>query len=381
MPKEKQEITPQQAEKTGPVTTDEETNRLFEEGDIDDLVDESPVVSGAVVEKDIEMAKKNETDTTNESEKAQTEPKETTEQTEEKTAQDEKSQATSEEEQASEPEPNQEEPEKVIIGDQEYTPEEVALFKSEFDKKKAWEERLRNQSVISSNLSDEEIEAAIAVVSGERKLPDQSAEVAESISLEVLGDKPIVKKDDEGYEIDVTSEVKEAVAKAVKATLSRVAPVLDKAKKDIVDSQRKAVSTFITTFMDNHPEYKLVVPEGTPIDQYMDTVGRTGPDHPDYASYARYNVLSDAAKRMGYVGPEALEQAYTFLYGNHEGKVLTAEEKAERANDAQTKILKKQEKVSQEKPGGQIESKDDIDIILDEVGDPATKALEELGVL
>ncbi|MCK4819359.1 hypothetical protein KA005_26540, partial [bacterium] len=219
------------------------------------------------------------------------------------------------------------------------------------------------------------------VVSGERKLPDQSAEVAESIIAEILGDKPIKIKDDDGeYEIDVTDKVKESVREAVKATLSRVAPVLDKAKNEIISSQRKAVATFIGNFMNNHPEYKIVVPEGLPIDQYMDKIERTGPDHPDYPALARYKILSDAAKRMGYVGPESLEKAYTFLYGKHEGKVKTAEEKAVEAEDAQAKILKKQEKVSQEKPGGQVETVDEIDELLDELEDPATKALEKIGI-
>jgi hypothetical protein len=373
--KEEKEITPEQTPKEKPVTTDEETNRLFEDGDIDDLVEDSPVVSAKVVEENKEMAKKNESESTNESAKEQTEEKETTEQKEEKLEQDEKSQKATEEE--SEPEP-----EKVKIGDQEYTPEEAAAFKAEYDKKKEWEERLRKQSMIAANLNDDEIQAATSVVSGDRKLPDQSAEVVDSILQEVLEGKKVEVKDDDGeYSIDVTDKVKEAVAKAVKATLQRVEPVLNKAKQEIQSSQRKAVSTFISNFMDKHPEYKVVVPDDIPIDQYMDMVDNTGPSHPDFAALARYKILSDAAKRMGYVGPDSLDKAYTFLYGNLKGKVETAEDKAAKAAETQKKILKNQEKLNQEKPGGQVESKDDVDLILEEVEDPSYKALKELGVM
>jgi hypothetical protein len=132
--------------------------------------------------------------------------------------------------------------------------------------------------------------------------------------------------------------------------------------------------------MDKHPDYKIVVPKGIPIDQYMDKIERTGSTHPDYPAYARYKILSDAAKRMGYVGPESLEQAHTFLHGKHEGKVKTAEEKAEEAADAQSKIIAKQEKVVQETTGGAVETKDDLTELMDELGDPAIDALKGIGV-
>lgn len=380
MPKAKneKEITSEQTTTKEPITTDVETNRLFDEGDIDDLVNDSPIVSGQDKELKENTAKQVEEETTEQAATEQAKKEETNEKKEESTEQAEQSQKT-EEEKASEQEPDQVIPEKVKIGDREVPPEEVALWESEFKKKAEWEERNRNISAIASNLSTEEIQAAISVVSGDRKLPDQSAELADSIIAEILGDKPIKIKDDDGeYEIDVTDKVKENVREAVKATLSRVAPVLDKAKEEIESSQRKAVSTFIGNFMDKHPEYKIVVPENTPIDIYMDRVDKSGPTHPDYASLARFKVLNDAAKRMGYVGADSLEKAYTFLYGKHEGKVLTAEEKTAQAEDTQTKILKKQEKISQEKLGGQVETKDDIDLILDEVEDPGEKALKEL---
>ena len=374
MPKEKKEITPVQTKV--PITDDAETNRLFEGEDIEGLVNESPIVSGADVEKDKEMAKKTEEETTEQAEQAKK--KETTEKKEEKL--DEESQKT-EDDKASEKEPDQVKPEKVIIGDREVPPEEVALWESEFNKKKEWEERLSNQSIIAANLNDEEIQASNQIISGERKLPDQSAEVASSIVAEILGDKPVKVKDEkDGYEIDVTDQVKEKMTEAVKATLSRVAPVLDKANKEIISSQRKAVATFISSFMDSHPDYKIVVPEGIPIDQYMDKIERTGPTHPDYMAYTRYRVLSDAAQRMGYVGPESLDKAYTALYGKHDGKVKTAEEKAAEAADAQAKIIEKQEKVTQETTGDQVETKDDITILMDELADPATEALKAIGV-
>lgn len=368
--KEEKEITPEQTVEEKPITTDDETNRLFEGEDIEDLVSESPIVSGTDVEKDKEMAKKAGEETTEQVEKAKKE--ETTETKEEK---DEKSQETTEEK-ASEEET---EPEKVKIGDREVSPEEVALWESEFNKKAKWEDDLSKKSMIAANLNDDEIQAATQVVSGERKLPDQSAEVANSIIAEIIGDKPIKIKDKEdGYEIDVTDQVKEKITEAVKATLSRVAPVLDKARNEIISSQRKAVSTFISHFMDSHPDYKIVVPEGIPIDQYMDKIERTGPDHPDYMALTRYKVLSDAAKRMGYVGPDSLEKAYTALYGKHEGKVKTAEEKAVEAADAQKKIIEKQKKVDQETTGEQVETKDELTELMDELENPAEKALKEL---
>lgn len=367
MPKEK-EVTPEQTKE--PVTTDEETNRLFEGEDIEGLVEESPIVSGADVEKDKEMAKKAGEETTEQVDKTKKE-----ETTEEETKKDEKSQETVEKKETPQT------PEKVKIGDQEYTPEEVALFKSEFDKKAEWEERLSDQSIIAANLNEDEIQAAKQVVSGERKLPDQSAEVANSIITEILGDKPVKIKDDkDGYEIDVTDQVKEKITEAVKATLSRVDPYIKKLEESNKDSQRKAGSVFITGFMNNHPDYKIVPPKGIPIDVYMDKVQRVGPTHPDYAAVARCFVLSDSAKRMGYVGPDSLEQAYTFMHGKHEGNVKTAEEKAAEAADTQTKILKKQEKITQETTGKQVETKDDITELMDELGDPATEALKSIGV-
>ena len=133
--------------------------------------------------------------------------------------------------------------------------------------------------------------------------------------------------------------------------------------------------------MNNHPDYKIVPPKGIPIDVYMDKVQRVGPDHPDYAAVARCFVLSDSAKRMGYVGPDSLEQAYTFMHGKHEGNVKTAEEKAAEAADTQTKILKKQEKITQETTGAQVETKDDFTDFMDGLGDPADEALKGLGVL
>jgi hypothetical protein len=373
-PKVKEEETkvPEQTNEKDPVTDDAEMNRLFEEESIDDLVNESPIVSSDAIEEDRKLAE--ETNTTEQAEKP-AEKKETTEKEPKKEEQSEKSQETEEPETPEQETP--EEPQKIKVGDAEYTPEELAAHKREFDNKTKWEEELRNKSIIAANLSEDQIQATMPYAVGDKDIPDQSAEFVAAMVNGTIGTEPIKLKDEEGYEVDITDQVKEKVTEAVKATLDKMMPVIDKVQGEAVAAQRKAVSTLYNNFMNDHPEYKIVAPNNMPLDQYMDVVQRTGNTHPDYPAITRLMVLVDNAKRMGYVGPTALEDAHSFLHGKNEKKVKTAEEKAAEAAETTEKIIEKQDKVTQEKPGTQVEVDDDLEF-LNTLADPADIALDNL---
>jgi len=338
-----------------PITTDVEMNEIFDEPSLDQMIEDSPIVGVTKKEEPVET-------------ETETEDTETEESTTEKIEVKPEESAT-----------EHDEPQKVILNGQEYNQEFLAEAIKEFANKTNWEKSLRQKQQIS-NLTEEQIQHLVPYATGQKEIPDNTDQAANELIKQIFDPtKPIKTKDSDGYEIEIPGEeIVPYIESAVKAALKHYAPVLEKAQDVVKTSRDEVASQAMQNFMKDHPEYNINLPKGSSMRNYITDIEATGQVHPDHAKLSKFRVLM---RTMQEERLDNFDDAHTFIYGDHESRVKSAENEAITAKDTEDKIKKKQERITSEAPGPQPVKSDDIDDLLDALDDPTNRVLKEIGAI
>lgn len=345
-----------------PASTDPEVDGMFEGDDIDEMIENAEVVSEDSAEESTE------------SDEQETQPEKKEEEVQEEKAEEPKG--------SKEPVESEETQHKIKIGEREFSEDEAQNIVTRYDKMKEWERLLRQQSMIAANLSEEDIEHIFAATKNLTDKPDQGKETAEAVTSKLELEKEYKLKDEDGVEVVIPGkQIKDilipVLKDTVRAAVNDYRPVLQKAKELVRKSQDEVAAQHMKEFMNKHDEFRLNPPEGVALREHIANVQAVGSMHPDYSTLKKYNIILTTMQQMNY---HDLEEAYNFVYSKHEKEVKKAKAEEAAAKEAQENILKKQDKVSSEKPGGKSVETDDINAFLEELNDPAEEMLKSIGV-
>lgn len=325
----------------------------FGEEDIDDMTNDSPIVSTAQSEETEE--------TPAEDPKAE----ETKEETkEEETPSDEKS----EEPKAEESEETK--PTTFKIGENEYDEPRLAAIIKEHGDMEAWEENLRNLSHLK-NMDPEVAKALVPFVHSQKEIPKglvdkpimtSVVEALKDFKLEV----PYEDLDGKPATLEVTmDQLKPLIEKAVETTTMAHKPELDKSAALTEKVRRDRMNEMVTNFVEAdgmNEIFKFHKGKGVDLIDHIDNVLST-PGHPDLVAVKR---LSAVVNQIDHKEIKNLDDAYKFLYPNGDSASIAG-------------LIKNQKKGTGITRGTETKtSKDDDDMDIDQ--NTAEDTLKGLGI-
>ena len=272
---------------------------------------------------------------------------------------------------------------KVKLGEQEYTHEELLQaikIKTDYGD---WEKRLRNQSQIVGKLSDEDIANLVPYARGQKEIPkdaDPKVSLTKAIMNELFKEDTLTLKDADGIDQEVKiDQLVPFIENIVNAVQGRYTPVINNLENTANQAREEYVTRQLGEFMTTKSEFKIVPPQGISLKEHLQNVYATGQLHPDHVTLTRFNALLDVMDHSGF---KTLDETYNFMYGKSSKDVEDANRRSKAAEDLQNKILKNQSGIIPETPTKTPSSElDSDDLFIESLGDDGTSVLIGMGAL
>ena len=217
-------------------------------------------------------------------------------------------------------------PEKVKIGEEEFTLDQIQEFRRAYEEREKWQRNLTQRSQLDrwfQNLPPEKQDAFLA-----RAIADVDSQ-KEPDAIEAPKDPvKLMLEDDDGfeYEIEVKPDTEEfkrleeyfekrfmAKYKDAFTELKQHQEKLQQFQQEVEQYQRRVGQQKALDFLGKHPELGLQLPnKDVDLEQFIGEIVASGPTHPQYEAAMRVINLAQIAMQNGW----DLEKAYEYMYGD-----------------------------------------------------------------